>query len=121
MARRLSIRNADPALSGADPLVRAPTPSSALHAGTIPPPNERQLRPQAAARIDKADQGAIPRFRGFARGVAQGFATLILALIILPWSSAFALQVPAGTEIQIRLKSKVSTQSSKPKDKVEAV
>jgi hypothetical protein len=34
---------------------------------------------------------------------------------------AFALQVPAGTEIQIRLKTKVSTQNSKPQDKVEAV
>jgi hypothetical protein len=31
------------------------------------------------------------------------------------------LQVPAGTEIQVRLKTKVSTQSSKLKDKVEAV
>jgi hypothetical protein len=33
---------------------------------------------------------------------------------------AFALQVPAGTEVQVRLKSKISTQSSKPKDVVEA-
>jgi hypothetical protein len=31
------------------------------------------------------------------------------------------LQVPAGTEIQVRLKTRVSTQSSKLKDKVEAV
>jgi hypothetical protein len=36
-------------------------------------------------------------------------------------SPAFGLQVPAGTEIQVRLKTKVSTQSSKPKDNVEAV
>ena len=34
---------------------------------------------------------------------------------------ALGLQVPAGAEIQIRLKTKVSTQSSKPKDPVEAV
>jgi hypothetical protein len=34
---------------------------------------------------------------------------------------AFGLQVPAGAEIQIRLKTKVSTQSSKPEDPVEAV
>ena len=36
-------------------------------------------------------------------------------------SPAFGLQAPAGTEIQVRLKTKVSTQSSKLKDKVEAV
>jgi len=34
---------------------------------------------------------------------------------------AAGLQLPAGTEIQIRLKTKVSTQTSKPKDAVEAV
>ena len=34
---------------------------------------------------------------------------------------AFGLQVPAGADIQIRLKTKVSTQSSKPQDPVEAV
>jgi hypothetical protein len=34
---------------------------------------------------------------------------------------AAGLQAPAGTEIQIRLKTKVSTQASKPKDPVEAV
>src|SRR5689334_6315787 len=33
---------------------------------------------------------------------------------------AFALQLPAGTEIQIRLTTKVSTQTSKAKDPVEA-
>jgi hypothetical protein len=31
------------------------------------------------------------------------------------------LQVPAGAEIQVRLKTKISTQSSKVKDPVEAV
>ena len=35
-------------------------------------------------------------------------------------SAASALQLPAGTEIQIRLTSKVSTQTSKPKDPIEA-
>ena len=43
------------------------------------------------------------------------------ALTLLVWSSAFALQVPAGTEIEVRLKSKVSTQNAKPKDALEAV
>jgi LssY C-terminus len=42
-------------------------------------------------------------------------------LALLMSSSAFGLQLPAGTEIQIRLTTKVSTQSSKLKDKVEAV
>ncbi len=46
-------------------------------------------------------------------------ASTLLAL--LACSPAFGLQVPAGTEIQIRLKTKVSTQNSKPQDKVEAV
>jgi hypothetical protein len=41
-----------------------------------------------------------------------------MALVSLP---AFALDVPAGAELQIRLKTKVSTQSSKPHDRVEAV
>jgi hypothetical protein len=45
-------------------------------------------------------------------------SALLTLLAALP---AFALQVPAGTEIQIRLKTKVSTQNSKPQDKVEAV
>src|ERR1044072_9203557 len=34
---------------------------------------------------------------------------------------AAGLQAPAGTEIQIRLKTKLSTQTAKPKDPVEAV
>jgi len=34
---------------------------------------------------------------------------------------AAGLQLPAGTEIQVRLKTKVSTQTTKPKDAVEAV
>ena len=34
---------------------------------------------------------------------------------------AFGLSIPAGTEIQIRLKSKVATATSKAKDPVEAV
>src|SRR5450432_1975978 len=34
---------------------------------------------------------------------------------------AAGLETPAGTEMQIRLKTKVSTQTSKPKDPVEAV
>jgi hypothetical protein len=46
----------------------------------------------------------------------------VSALIALFLSNlAWGLQVPAGTEIQIRLTTKVSTQSSKPADKVEAV
>src|SRR6266545_5393256 len=37
-------------------------------------------------------------------------------------ASAFAaVQVPAGTEVQIRLKSKLSTAASHPKDPVEAI
>jgi len=36
-------------------------------------------------------------------------------------SAAAGLQVPAGTDVQIRLKTKISTQTSKPKDAVEAV
>ncbi len=35
--------------------------------------------------------------------------------------SAFALEVPAGTSLEIRLKNKVSTQNAKPKEPVEAV
>ncbi len=41
-----------------------------------------------------------------------------LLLACLP---GFALQLPVGTEIQVRLTTKISTQSSKAKDKVEAV
>lgn len=40
------------------------------------------------------------------------------ALLPLP---VFALDVPAGAEIQIRLKTKISTQTARPKDPVEAV
>jgi hypothetical protein len=35
--------------------------------------------------------------------------------------AAFALEVPTGTELQIRLKTKVSTKTSRPQDTVEAV
>jgi len=42
------------------------------------------------------------------------------ALLLLPVST-LAVDLPAGTEIQIRLKSKVSTANSKPQDPVEAV
>ena len=42
----------------------------------------------------------------------------ILAALVLP--SLFGLDLPVGTEIQIRLKTKVSTQSSRPQDAVEA-
>jgi hypothetical protein len=44
----------------------------------------------------------------------------IAALICLFWS-AFAEELPAGTAIEIRLKTKVASNSSKPKDPVEAV
>ena len=46
-------------------------------------------------------------------------SSAIAVLLCLP--AAAALQVPAGTVVQIRLKSKVSTQTSKAKDAVEAV
>jgi len=42
-------------------------------------------------------------------------------LALLAGIPAFGLQLPAGTEIEIRLKTKVSTTASKPKDAVEAV
>ena len=45
-------------------------------------------------------------------------ALLALPALALP---ALALTVPAGTEVQIRLKSKVSTTSSHAQDAVEAV
>src|SRR5437867_3962687 len=44
---------------------------------------------------------------------------LIGALVLL--TPAYALDIPAGTTVEIRLKTKVSTQSSKSKDAVEAV
>jgi hypothetical protein len=44
----------------------------------------------------------------------------ILIASLLP-ALAFGLQVPAGTEIQVRLKTKISTQTSKPNDRVETV
>jgi hypothetical protein len=44
----------------------------------------------------------------------------ILIVSLLP-ALAFGLQVPAGTELQVRLKTKVSTQTSKPNDRVETV
>jgi len=43
------------------------------------------------------------------------------ALFCICGVAAAALQVPAGTELQVRLKSKISTQSAKMKDPVEAV
>ena len=43
---------------------------------------------------------------------------LLALLLSLP---ALALEVPAGTELQIRLRTKVSTQTSKPGDRMEAV
>ena len=46
-------------------------------------------------------------------------ASALLALYLC--SAAFALQVPTGTEVHIRLTAKAGTQTSKPKDKVEAV
>ena len=46
-------------------------------------------------------------------------ASVFLALVLcIP---AFGLKLPAGTEIQIRLKTKVATPTSKAKDAVEAV
>jgi hypothetical protein len=53
------------------------------------------------------------RFSSFR--ISSALAGLVLCL------PAFALDVPAGTELQIRLKSKVSTQTAKPKDALEAV
>jgi hypothetical protein len=46
-------------------------------------------------------------------------ASVLLALA--GWVPAFGLQAPTGTEIQIRLKTKVATPTSKEKDPVEAV
>jgi hypothetical protein len=47
--------------------------------------------------------------------------SLTVAALFVMCSSALAVQLPAGTEIQLRLTTKVSTQSSKPNDKIEAV
>src|SRR5258707_6771056 len=44
-----------------------------------------------------------------------------LLLLLCPCLRAFAIDVPAGTDLQIRLTTKLSTQSSKLKDAVEAV
>ena len=55
------------------------------------------------------------QFRKFPRSSA------LLLLALMAPAIASAIDVPAGTEIQLRLKSKVSSQSSKPKDPVEAV
>src|SRR5437667_3604092 len=44
----------------------------------------------------------------------------IAALICLFWSAS-AEELPAGTAIEIRLKTKIASNSSKPKDPVEAV
>jgi hypothetical protein len=52
------------------------------------------------------------------RGAA---ASRICGLAVLCCLPALALQVPTGTAVQIRLKTKVSTQSSRAKDPVEAV
>src|SRR6516225_6981541 len=43
------------------------------------------------------------------------------AIVVCAVSPIFAIPVPAGTEINLRLKSKVSSASSKVKDAVEAV
>ena len=48
----------------------------------------------------------------FRRGILGAFALYLCAA---------GLEAPAGTEIQIRLKTKISTQTAKPKDSVEAV
>jgi hypothetical protein len=53
-----------------------------------------------------------------AKSSRLGRSSLLALLLAVP---AFALNVPAGTEIQIRLKTKVSTQTSKAQDPVEAV
>jgi len=55
------------------------------------------------------------RFRRFPRSSA------LLVLAFCAPAAASAIDVPAGTEIQLRLKTKVSSQTSKPKDPVEAV
>src|SRR5262249_21971940 len=52
--------------------------------------------------------------------VLMTYSRALLALTVLSLP-AFGLDVPTGTELQIRLKTKVSTQSSKPHDRVEAV
>ncbi|HXB67574.1 MAG TPA: LssY C-terminal domain-containing protein [Candidatus Acidoferrales bacterium] len=49
--------------------------------------------------------------------LSAGALSLCLCLCL----GAAGLQAPAGTEMQIRLKTKISTQTSKPKDPVEAV
>src|SRR5262249_7176932 len=57
-------------------------------------------------------------------GVRRGTDHRFLWSMILPLSltrPAIALDLPAGTPIEIRLKAKLSTQPSKPKDPVEAV
>ena len=56
--------------------------------------------------------GRLPRF-------PRSSVSPVLALAAA--ANAFAIDVPAGTEIQLRLKSKISSQSSKPKDPLEAV
>jgi len=44
------------------------------------------------------------------------------ALAALVFSAAaFALEAPTGTEVQIRVKTKISTRNSRPQDPVEAV
>ncbi|MGA2194404.1 MAG: hypothetical protein ABSH40_03970, partial [Bryobacteraceae bacterium] len=50
----------------------------------------------------------------------RGLAALLPPILLLP-ALATAQQAPAGTRISIRLKSAVSTRSSKPADPVEAV
>src|SRR5690242_15886228 len=47
--------------------------------------------------------------------ISSALAALALCL------PAFALDVPAGTELQIRLQTKVSSQTAKPKDALEAI
>lgn len=60
------------------------------------------------------------RFSTFRKSNALGRCG-VAALALAACAPATALDVPAGTEIQIRLKTKVSTQNARPKDAVEAV
>ncbi|SPE30738.1 conserved exported hypothetical protein [Candidatus Sulfopaludibacter sp. SbA6] len=58
------------------------------------------------------------RFRSFRK--SSPLLSLLLAALPLA-VAAFGLEVPAGTEIQIRLKTKISSQNARAKDPVEAV
>ena len=58
------------------------------------------------------------RFRSF-RKSSPPLAALLLALLLAV--AAFGLDVPAGAEIQVRLKTKISSQNARVKDPLEAV